>query len=143
MREYIFIYFHFSKYILKFFSRVSQYYKQDSIEVLKEDKIKNSKVAMDGALNLETIFRRIVKFPWQYSYQTNKSKYNHVAHFFLFYYFYSSKEFSGVLPILLGMPMLLMLRVSVKFWIYLVCVARPLICESWLLWLLWKIGIDS
>ena len=68
---------------------------------------------MGGAPNLETVFRKIVKNLLQYLYETNNSMYKLFGHFFLFYFFFSSAEFSGVLP--LPLAMLLMLRVMVKF----------------------------
>ena len=100
---------------------------------------------MGGAPNLETVFRKIVKNLLQYLYETNNSMYKLFGHFFLFYYFFSSAEFSGVLPLPLAMPMFLMLRVMVKFWQYLKWVARagllggrPLIGESSLVRLRWN-----
>ena len=84
--ECIFISFHFSKYIFKILIRLSQDYKQDSIEVLEEAKIKNIilRCAMGIAPNWETIFRKIVKSILQYFYQTNNSKYKPFAEFFHF-----------------------------------------------------------
>ena len=69
---------------------------------------------MGGTPNLEPMFRKVAKNLKQYLYETNNSMYKLFAHFFRFYFFYSSAEFSGVLP-LLALPKLLMLRVRVNF----------------------------